>query len=212
MPARYQLVLKSGANAGLVFQLEGGEISIGRETSNMVVINDPEVSRKHVRLFLQGDSYLIEDLGSTNGTSVEGERLVSPHVLQSGQLITLGENTHLLFESTAIDPDATVASLRSAPGDQPDKPVPSYDHPITAPPQVQPKRYAGQVPESPPVVGKPAKTPKKGFSVWVIVLIFLVVFLACGCLAFLAFDAMNLYCTSPFNSITNLFIPGACPP
>ncbi len=211
MPARYQLVLKSGANAGLVFSLEGGEITIGRETSNAVVINDPEVSRKHVRMYMQGDRFIIEDLGSTNGTSVNGQRLVSPYLLQPGEIITLGENTHLLFESTAIDPDATVASIRSAVAEQPTS-SPSYEHPITAPPPTRSSGFAGQVPEPPPVAAKPVKATKKGLSVWVIVLIVLVVFLACGCVAFIVFDAMNLYCTSPFNTLTNLFIPGACPP
>ncbi len=211
MPARYQLVLKSGANAGLVFSLEGEEITIGRETSNAVVINDPEVSRKHVRMYMQGDRYVIEDLGSTNGTSVSGQRLVSPYLLQPGEIITLGENTHLLFEATGIDPDATVASIRSAMTEQP-APPPSYDHPITAPPLAKSGGFAGQVPEPPPAVVKPVKAPKKGLSVWVILLIVLVVILACGCIAFFIFDALNLYCTSPFNTITNLFIPGACPP
>lgn len=211
MPARYQLVLKSGANAGLVFSLEGGEITIGRETSNAVVINDPEVSRKHVRMSMQGDRFIIEDLGSTNGTSVNGQRLVSPYLLQPGEIITLGENTHLLFESTAIDPDATVASIRSAVAEQA-APSPSYEHPITAPPPARSSGFAGQVPEPPPVAAKPVKAVKKGLSIWVIVLIVLVVFLACGCVAFIIFDAMNLYCTSPFNTLTNLFIPGACLP
>lgn len=210
MAARYQLVLKSGPNAGLTYPLEGDLISIGRDASNMLVVNDPEVSRRHARIYRQGGQYFIEDLGSTNGTAVNGARLEAAYALRGGELITLGENTHLLFEVVELDPDATIAAVRSSLMEEEAAPTPAYEPVITSPPPI-PASFTGQVPESAAAV-KSAKPVKKKLSPLVIVLIVLVVLLACGCIAFAIFDALNLYCTTPFNTITNLFIPGACPP
>lgn len=210
MAARYQLVLKSGPNAGLAYPLEGDLISIGRDASNMLVVNDPEVSRRHARIYRQGERYFIEDLGSTNGTAVNGIRLESAHALQAGELITLGENTHLLFEAIELDPDATLAAVRSSLMEEEVEPVPAGEPVIASPPSI-PSGFSGQVAQ--PAAGvKNVKPARKKLSPLVIVLIVLVIVLACGCIAFAIFDALNLYCTAPFNTITNLFIPGACPP
>ncbi len=210
MAARYQLALKSGPNAGLTYPVEGELISIGRDASNMLVVNDPEVSRRHARIYWQGHGYYIEDLGSTNGTAVNGARLESAYALQGGELITLGENTHLLFEAVELDPDATIAAVRSSLMKEEPAPQPAYEPVITTPPPM-PSSFTGQVPEA--VAAKKSRQPaKKKLSPLVIVLIVLVILLACGCIAFAIFDALNLYCTTPFNTITNLFIPGACPP
>lgn len=209
MAARFQLVLKSGPNAGLTFPVEGDQITIGRDTSNMLVINDPEVSRRHARIFWQGDRYFIEDLGSTNGTMVGGIRIEAAHPLRHGELITLGENTHLQFEATDFDADATVAAVRTSLSEPEGSPRPAAQHVITSPPPAM--QFSGQVPEVEKPVA-PARSAGKKLSPVVIVLIVLVVLLGCGCVSFVIFDALNLYCTPPFNTITNLFIPGACPP
>ncbi len=210
MAARFQLVLKSGPNAGLTYPLEGDLISIGRDASNMLVVNDPEVSRRHARIFRQGEQYFIEDLGSTNGTTINGIRLESAHALQGGELITLGENTHLLFEAVELDPDATIAAVRSSLMEQEAAPQAAYEPVMTTPPPM-PGGFAGQVPEA-AAAKKNVPGAKKKLSPLIMVLIVLVVALVCGCIAFAIFDALNLYCTEPFNTITNLFIPGACPP
>ena len=110
MAAKYRLVMNSGPTAGTVYPLEKGEISIGRDLGNDVVINDPEISRHHTRLFLQGDNYVVEDRGSTNGTSVNGQRLLGPYNLRPGELITMGEHISFIFEMAQVDPDATVIS------------------------------------------------------------------------------------------------------
>ena len=95
MSTSFRLVLKSGAEVGKIFPVEGEQVTIGRELNNDIAISDPEISRRHAHIFLQGVNYVIEDLGSTNGTSVNGQRLVGPYILRPGELITLGENTHL---------------------------------------------------------------------------------------------------------------------
>jgi pSer/pThr/pTyr-binding forkhead associated (FHA) protein len=106
----YQLVMEKGPNPGKIFELGQDELTIGRDITNRIVINDPEVSRKHTRLILQSGSYVIEDLGSTNGTFVDGQRLIGPHVLRPGETIMLGEKIALEYEVLGFDPNATVVS------------------------------------------------------------------------------------------------------
>ena len=100
MGLTFHIVMRSGPTPGKVFPLEKNEIYIGRDLSNDLVINDPEISRRHSRLLFQNTALIIlEDLGSTNGTSVNGQRLVSPYILNPGEVITLGERITLLYEA-----------------------------------------------------------------------------------------------------------------
>jgi phosphoserine phosphatase RsbU/P len=67
-----------------------GEMSIGRVAPSEIVIPNPEISRLHCRIRLQGDWALLSDLGSTNGTYVDGQRLERPARLQDGSRLNLG--------------------------------------------------------------------------------------------------------------------------
>jgi hypothetical protein len=196
--------MRSGPTAGKTFLLDKVEISMGRDLSNDIVINDSEASRRHARIFLQGGNYIIEDLGSTNGTSVNGQRLMGPYVLRPGELIMLGESISLLFEMVQTDENATVVSPRKpAP-----EPVPQqYAPPPPAPRQQQPA-YAGQMPAQPPAA-QPAKPKKR--STLVIVLIVVLLLLLCVCIgALIWIDQANAWC-SWFGWAFNMFSPGLCP-
>lgn len=70
------LVMTVGLNHGQVYPLESENITIGRDLSNDIVLPDPEVSRFHLKLRRDQGTYVIEDLGSTNGTAISGEPLV----------------------------------------------------------------------------------------------------------------------------------------
>jgi len=181
----YQLVMQKGPTPGKIFEFGQDELTIGRDITNRIVINDPEVSRKHVRLILQSGSYVIEDLGSTNGTFVDGQRLIGPHVLRPGETVMLGEKISMQYEVLGFDPNATMVSgaspvtrpqpgsretYRVEPGDysaqpmQPQQPG-YYEPPAPAPyqapqPAYQPPPapvYSGNVPPGPAeVYGPPA--------------------------------------------------------
>lgn len=112
MAAQYQFVMRSGPTPGATFSLEGDQLVIGRDSSSGVAINDAEVSRKHARMNFQGGKYVLEDLGSTNGTFVNGQRLASPTVLKSGDVVSLGEQIVLMFEALSSDPGATAVVSR----------------------------------------------------------------------------------------------------
>lgn len=112
--AQFQFVMRSGPTPGVTFPLEGDQLVIGRDSSNSVAINDAEISRKHSRLSFQGGKYVLEDLGSTNGTFVNGQRLAGPVVLKPGDVVSLGEQIVLMYDAISIDPGATVAVSRKA--------------------------------------------------------------------------------------------------
>jgi pSer/pThr/pTyr-binding forkhead associated (FHA) protein len=117
MAAQFQFVMRSGPTPGATFSLEGDQLVIGRDSSSGVAINDAEVSRKHARMMFQGGKYVIEDLGSTNGTFVNGQRLAGPIVLKSGDVVSLGEQIVLMYEALSSDAGATMAvSRKSVPG------------------------------------------------------------------------------------------------
>jgi len=112
--AQFQFVMRSGPTPGVVFPLEGDQLVIGRDSSNSVAINDAEISRKHSRLSFQGGKYVLEDLGSTNGTFVNGQRLAGPVVLKPGDVVSLGEQIVLMYDAINIDPGVTVAVSRKS--------------------------------------------------------------------------------------------------
>jgi len=85
----HQLVMKSGPVPGKIYPIEKSEMYLGREAGNDIFINEPEVSRRHARLTLQSGNYILEDLGSTNGTRLNG-KTVQSRELADGDKITIG--------------------------------------------------------------------------------------------------------------------------
>src|SRR5690242_9370229 len=112
--AQFQFVMRSGPTPGVTFPLEGDQLTIGRDSNNGVAINDAEVSRKHSRLTFQGGKYVLEDLGSTNGTFVNGQRLAGPVVLKAGDVVSLGEQIVLMYDAINTDTGATIAVSRKS--------------------------------------------------------------------------------------------------
>ncbi len=106
----FRLIVRRGPRPNEIYELNKGVITIGRDITNDIVINDPEVSRHHLRLTQGGGGYTLEDLGSTNGTFVNGQRLTGARPLQPGDTLGLGETVTLAYEGAAsaagIDPQA----------------------------------------------------------------------------------------------------------
>ncbi len=173
----YQLVMQKGPNPGKVFELVQDELTIGRDITNRVVINDPEISRRHSKLTAQMGGYVIEDLGSTNGTFVDGQRLMGPHALRPGQTIMLGEKIVLAYEAIGFDPNATLvggASPQTMPtprdattapvGETPAyiPPAPAYvppPAPVYQPPAYQEPAYIPPAPPAPPAAAYSGQVP-----------------------------------------------------
>jgi hypothetical protein len=70
---------------------------IGRSRESDIVLDDANVSRRHVEIKPQGGSWIVVDLGSTNGSRLNGQRIQRPEVIQPGDEIELGNST-IVFE------------------------------------------------------------------------------------------------------------------
>ena len=114
--SNHKLVLRTGTAASQEFALTRPEIIIGRDASADLTLSFPGVSRRHARLMREGEVYTLEDLGSSNGTYLNGERLIKRSPLKSGDQIRLGAAITLTYEAPASAvKEAVEAIVRSAP-------------------------------------------------------------------------------------------------
>jgi len=96
------LFVINGRDQGSRYHLDESVHSIGRTHANSIRLHDTEVSRNHAELVRRGDTYVVRDLGSSNGTFVNG-RLVSERELASGDKVQVGRST-LLYTGMMEDP------------------------------------------------------------------------------------------------------------
>jgi diguanylate cyclase (GGDEF)-like protein len=89
------LVVVEGTNVGEMHKIEG-EVVVGRASSVKVRLSDDGISRRHCRVVALGNQLVLEDLGSANGTLVNGQK-VQQHPLAEGDKIRLGATTTLKF-------------------------------------------------------------------------------------------------------------------
>lgn len=83
------VVVEPAARQGTVHVL-GGESTVGRAGGCQVRVDDTFASQLHARVYAAQGGYVVEDLGSTNGTFVNGERITAPRVLQRGDRLQVG--------------------------------------------------------------------------------------------------------------------------
>jgi predicted component of type VI protein secretion system len=98
------------------YPLEGpGPWTIGRSQENDIVISDPNVSRRHARLSRADNGFVVEDLGSTNGTLLDGAPIDRERI-ESGDELTFGQSTARFVRR--IDPPGESARNPSGPGER----------------------------------------------------------------------------------------------
>ena len=189
MVSGFQLFVQQGPQVGQVLALNKSIITIGREADNDVVLESPQISRYHTRLTLQGGVYVVEDLGSTNGTFLNGQRVLRPTPVTTGDLIGVGETILLKVQGVAGE---TVVERGQPQFVMPPPPVYAPPPPVYAPP---PPVYA-----PPPYPYRPP--PSDGASCWV---------WGCGCLLALA---LALGCLGAIAALTPLgaVLLGLIPP
>ena len=90
----YALIVEKGPRAGMAFVLAAGKTTIGRDPECSIFLDDITVSRRHATVNVDASGISIEDRGSTNGTFVAGQSIVTSD-LRAGNEIVLGK-FHLL--------------------------------------------------------------------------------------------------------------------
>lgn len=138
-PAPARLVIVSGPNAGLRRDLPDGPFVLGRGTDCDLVLDDPAVSRRHVRLFAVGRMRFAQDLGSGNGTMVGGRRT---------DRFPLGGGVEFALGGTVIRIEQDAAPVAAAPAE----PDAGEDADAT-------RMVSFPLPEAPPATVAPTPAP-----------------------------------------------------
>lgn len=129
-----RLVLEQGPEPEKTFTLGNAPQTIGRSANNGIVINDAEISRRHAQITPQSGSYVVEDLGSTNGTFINGIRINRPTTLNHGDSVEFGDTVRLRFWAAGM-----ASQMVYSPADDvvtpalPPEPVPVYAQPGNLP-------------------------------------------------------------------------------
>jgi len=91
--ARAWLVATNGPSKGRTFPIPLEGATVGRLPENTIYIPDERLSREHARIEFQDGTFFLNDLGSRNGTALNGSLVSSPQALHGGDTIELGSNT-----------------------------------------------------------------------------------------------------------------------
>jgi len=132
-----RLVMREGPQPGQTFTLDQDSLTVGRDPNCDIEISDPQVSRQHACIKCQGDLTVIEDMGSTNGTFVNGMRLTSPHTLDNGDVISLGDAVTLTYHAadvTTTEPLGGRPSVLATAPSYGQQPAPPPAYPAESPP------------------------------------------------------------------------------
>ena len=113
-PGDFKLIQRESETSSKEYELTRPEIVIGRDPNVDLTIPSPAVSRRHARLTRHGEGYSLEDLGSSNGTFLNGERLLEQRLLKTGDQIRLGQAISLTYQAPAPAPVQQTA-VSSAP-------------------------------------------------------------------------------------------------
>ncbi len=154
MPDPRRLLIEE-AGEDLVFEVLNPVVVVGRDASADLTLEDPQVSKRHCEIRLTGDRLIVRDLGSTNGTFVNGMQ-VSNAELKAGDVVGIGDHVlHVDRRGKAAGGTTAAASKATAPGRTNDGPMPRQS-PVTVPSQ--------SAFSAPPIGGgiPPARTPDVG--------------------------------------------------
>lgn len=179
------LLVRSGTLRGKRIQIRTPVVNIGRADYNDVILPDPSVSTSHAKLQRREGVWVLVDLGSTNGTTVDGEVVTDEMPLTPGATVKVGEVT-LLFEPKDSGIDAPSAGTRVMRKIDLEEPAPAMNAavpplpppPIAEKPAPAPPPPPAPVPATPaprPVATRPrtvvAGKPDRGFPWWLLLVV-----------------------------------------
>lgn len=105
------LTVLAGELAGRRYDFEA-EVTIGRSRASDVLVEDETISRRHAKLAASADGWTVEDLGSANGTRINGTRIARPSLVRDGDRLTLGQ-LELVFRLDGVSRNAREAGVSS---------------------------------------------------------------------------------------------------
>jgi pSer/pThr/pTyr-binding forkhead associated (FHA) protein len=160
----FRLVVRRGPQPNQVYDLNKDIITIGRDITNDITINDPEVSRHHLRFTRGAGGFTLEDLGSTNGTFVNGQRLTGAKPLNNGDMLGLGETVTLGYEMARGAAGAAVG--QDVAPVAPQSPLRAPTAPISPQPYspYSPQAQQGQQPQQPQSQSPYAQPQSQGYN------------------------------------------------
>jgi len=139
-------LIVSGPEVSETIDMAAGTMVIGRQDGVEIRLNHAMVSRRHAQIECQPEACQVSDLGSANGSSVDGQPLAAntPHVLEPGATIQIGP-FELLFEQIAVEPPPK-PKPKPKPAVKPakPKPAPKKAAPEPPPPPLEPPPVAEQ--------------------------------------------------------------------
>ncbi|MGC8801153.1 MAG: clostripain-related cysteine peptidase [Chloroflexus sp.] len=164
-----RLIAVSGSRAGHSFQLSDTPVTIGRSPDNSIVIASQLASRRHAEIRREGGVYVLVDLGSSNGTLLNGKP-IQRQILRTGDTFAIGDEVFRFEELPAATIEPTVPLAPTPP------PPASWSTP--SPPATPPAAGGGtppaptggdvRIPATPPAAAPPFSPQARRFPVWLI--------------------------------------------
>ncbi len=209
MTSSVKLIVKTGDEINKSFDLIKDKNIIGRDPESNIVIDDIEISRSHLAITKEGETFQIEDLNSTNGTFLNGKKLEKLTVIKNGDLISLGENHVLEFVVEKIDEGTEPSKL-----DQAEPLEVTKDEEKTTKGEDSQKERAFKIKPDKNNRKKKTSSQKAGGQkkpTWVVILLAALTFVVIFCvIPLIVIDATDQWCNL-FAGFFNSMNPGVCP-
>lgn len=211
MGSSHQLTMRRGPFPNKNYPLTEDHTVIGRATSCTIHIPDPEISRQHVRIVAQGaNMYAVEDLGSTNGTFVNGRRIASLTPLNPNDTVDLGEALQFVFEPIAEEISATPDIITPDTGvyEEAEEEAAAIDLSAPPPPDLSPTPSTPQEPEQ--VIVRQIEQPRSSNSKRGLMGCGMVLLMMLCCVGLIfgldAYDGGRLLYCGPLRSFWNVIL------
>jgi len=201
--ANFKLSFKAGKLAGREETFSVNEVTMGRNPAHPLSVNDAQVSRDHLRIFFKDGEFFLEDLGSTNGTYINGKQVRKPVPLKDGDLVSFGENN--VFEFSTI-------KSAGEKGKTEEEEEPNIEEAAEVLEVIEKEEpYRAKVIEPKAESKGKAAAFFSSLPTWAVVLFVAVGFIILFCLIpFVIIEVTNQWCNL-FSGFFNAISPGVCP-
>jgi len=200
-----KLISRSGVLSGTITELRGDLLRIGRDPANDFVVDDIEVSRNHAKITCNEGIYRIEDLNSTNGTLLNGRKILSPEKLKDGDLINLCD-TNIFEFSMEKEVNEVVEPALPDKEKTEEKTKKGFFSKMNKESEIEATEAADQPkPEGAKLLKNLSKLPT-----WAVILVIALGFIILFCIIPLLFIEMTNQWCNLFSGFFNAISPGTC--